>query len=527
VIDERGLGKSHLLGALHHVASDSASAESWLKVWATTLRKPEIGQIALRKGALVIGESLHRQRYKFLWDLLFEKDPHGAYIRGKWEGMGEQKIDVPSDKLILELLRHTPTVLPLDEFQTWYNGLTNTKQFPWRNWAFNFIQVLSEIAKEHPELLVLVASVRNGASDAYQQIHRVNPVAIDFKAGGTPERIRQDRRRMLLHRLFENRVQIHDEEIEKLTAKHIEEYFRLLAVSPSEHERKRNEFAECWPFAPHLLQLLEDQVLAATDAQETRDLIRILANLFKSHGEQAPLLTAGDFQLDDDATGNGAQSELRELLKRRFDRFAVLRSWSFGDPTQSGFEIEAVPNATGQIPESIEEKIANDLFVPEDFKESVLEAAAESAPLGKLLRELQEPRPGGKECVPWLGETEIKERILRLCASGKIAIRGMEFLQALAGEDEGTVWRRLRSKLPYTGRQLDEVLLLKPSAVPAMGGGEPGSPAPSPSAPSGGLFGGSPNPGSPPVAGPGSGDSAAPPADGGPSIFSEQAGAKP
>jgi hypothetical protein len=66
VIDERGLGKSHLLGALHHGASDSASAESWLKAWATTLRKPEIGQIALRKGALVIGESLHRQRYKFL-----------------------------------------------------------------------------------------------------------------------------------------------------------------------------------------------------------------------------------------------------------------------------------------------------------------------------------------------------------------------------------------------------------------------------------------------------------------------------
>lgn len=169
VIGERGLGKSHLLAALHHVASDSATAESWLKAWATTLRKPEIGQIALRKGALMIGESLHRQGYKFLWDLLFEKHPHGAYFRGKWEGMGEQKTDVPSDKLILELLRHTPTVLLLNEFQTWYDGLTNTKQFPWRNWACNFIQVLSEIAKEHPELLVLVVSVRNGGSDAYQQ----------------------------------------------------------------------------------------------------------------------------------------------------------------------------------------------------------------------------------------------------------------------------------------------------------------------------------------------------------------------
>jgi hypothetical protein len=77
-------------------------------------------------------------------------------------------------------------MLLLDEFQTWFDGLTNTKQYPWKNWAFNFIQILSEIAKERPDLLVLVISVRNGGSDAYQQVHRVNPVAIDFKAGVMP-----------------------------------------------------------------------------------------------------------------------------------------------------------------------------------------------------------------------------------------------------------------------------------------------------------------------------------------------------
>jgi hypothetical protein len=53
-------------------------------------------------------------------------------------------------------------MLLLDEFQTWYDGLTNTKQYPWKNWAFNFIQILSEISKEHPDLLALVVSVRNG-----------------------------------------------------------------------------------------------------------------------------------------------------------------------------------------------------------------------------------------------------------------------------------------------------------------------------------------------------------------------------
>lgn len=746
VIGERGLGKSHLMAALYHAVNDAPSTGDWLKSWSTTLGDPQIGKIALRQGMRVIGESLHRQRYKFLWDVLFECHPRGEFIKGKWEGMGASKTDVPSDSLIRELLQHGPTMLLLDEFQTWFDGLTNTKQYPWRTWAFNFIQILSDIAKERPDLLVLVISVRNGGSDAYQQVHRVNPIAIDFKAGGNAERIQQDRRRMLLHRLFDNRLQIAPTSIEGLVATHVGEYFRLLDVPASEQERKRREFNESWPFAPHLLRLLEEQVLIATDAQETRDMIRILANLYKSRGQSAPVLTAADFRLDDDASGIGAlldsvsnehhrtlrakaqqniiavteavpahasvaphlpeivgslwlrsiavgnaagadpetlqaditrgkaiddnafqvelatvlensfnihqdgqrlvfreeenpqakllayarndklfsdgsdlaqlakevryviggseevaknfrvialpkswasdpwgslddaerperwddrlpilvlpeepdnidqrlgrwikdhlqkrrnsirfllprsgssnafldrdllilaraemkaqewssqnpdykklhtkyQGELRDILKKRFDRFAVLHRWNFADPNQCRFSVESLKKQGSQIPEGIEEALVNDLFVPEDFEALVLEAAGESASVGKLLRELQEPRPTGQDCIPWLGETSMKERIVKLCARGKVAInlRGMEFLQSHPGEDEDTAWRRLRPKLAYTGRQLDEVLLMVPSAVPTTGGSTPVEPTPAGGTDPGGLFGG-------------------------------------
>ena len=742
VIGERGLGKSHLMGVLYHTANDSASTGVWLKNWSSTLANPVIGQIPLRNDMLVIGESLHRQRVKFLWDILFERHPHGRYIKGKWEGMGAEKTDIPSDQLIIEMLRHTPAMLLLDEFQTWYDALTNTKQYPWKNWAFNFIQILSEIAKEHPELLVLVVSVRNGTSDAYQQIHRVNPVQVDFRAGGSPDKVQHDRRRMLLHRLFENRLQIEESDVDGVLGAHVSEYFRLLGTPATEQDRKRRDFLECWPFAPHLLQLLEDQVLVATDAQETRDLIRILANLFKSRGEASFVLTAADFRLDDDAPeigalldsvanqqhralrdkalrnltsvmeavpdhglkvphlqeiigalwlrsiavgnmagaepavlqldltqskpvddnafqveiatviensfnihqdgpqlvfkeeenpqakvmasarndklftdgsdlaqlakevryiiggteevantfrvialprnwlsdpwtgldeserpdrwddrlpilvlpeepdrinerlgkwlkehlqkrrntirflipGNGTsnafydrdmlvlaraemkaaewgaqspeyrklyskyQGELRAILKKRFDRFAVLHRWNFSDPSKCEFHVEILREQGAKVPEAIEEAVTNDLFVPEDFERLMKDAAANNVSVGKLLKELQEPRPAGQECIPWLGETAMKERILRLCAKGKIAInlRGMEYLQAQSGEDEDSAWRRLRPKLSFTGRQLDEIFLLSPSAVPATGGANP---QPNPES-SGGPFGG-------------------------------------
>jgi len=133
--------------------------------------------------------------------------------------------------------------------------------------------------------------------------------------------------------------------------------------------------------------------------------------------------------------------------------------------------------------------LTSDLFVPEDFEDLVVEFANNNEAVGKLLRELQEPRPAGQDCIPWLGETAMKERLLRLCARGKVAlnVRGMEYLQTHPGEDEDVAWRRLRPKLSLTGRHLDDVFIMLPSAVPATGGATLPQPT---TTVGGGLFGG-------------------------------------
>ncbi len=254
------------------------------------LAYPKMATLPLRHGMHVITESLVHQNYKFLWDLLPERHPQGEYIRGKWEGQGAGKTDILSYDLTLELLQKQPTALILDEYQTWFDGLTNTKQYPWKNWAYNFVQILSEIAKSHPELLLLVVSVRNGNTDAYQQIHRVDPLRIDFKGPYA----RRDRQRLLLHRLFENCLQIPPSSIELLAEVHVSEELRLSQAPASEHAEIRKTFGDAWPFSPQLLQLLEDQVLVATSAQETRDLILILGNADANSDQIAVALGIGD-----------------------------------------------------------------------------------------------------------------------------------------------------------------------------------------------------------------------------------------
>jgi len=751
---ERGQGKSHLMGVLYHALRDNAATRQWLESWSVLLGNAKIRDIQLREGMHVISESLHRQRYKHLWDLLFENHPHGGYCRGRWEGQGDKKTDVPSDEILLELFQHTPTALILDEFQTWYDGLTNTRQYPWRTWAFNFIQILSEIAKEHPDLLVLIVSVRNGRTDAFQQIQRVNPVIVDFKSPSA----KKDRLQLLLHRLFENRVHVDPSKIEGLIGTHISEYFRLRVTPPAEQERLRMEFIDAWPFAPHLMQLLEDQVLMATHAQETRDLIRVLADLYKHNGENEAIITAADFRLDNELSGIAAlldsmanqhhaklrekalrnleavkdaiagtgqtlphleeligalwlhslaevnqagadqatlhiditrdspiddnafqvelaamvensfnihedgnryifkeeenpqakllasarndklfqddedldhlgkevryviggsadvatryrvivlprhwqsdpwskieeestpphwddripllvlpeppkkieselgvwlrenlqthrnvvrfliprdgstnlfsdrdlvvlarcvflaekfkrenpeygrlqtkyQKELRDILKARFDRFAIIANWNFQEPKKCHFYVESHKAEGAKIPDAIDTHIRENLFIPEDFQDFIMEAAPNNEPVGKLLRELKEPRPGGKDCIPWLGETLIKERMIRLCAKGLIAInlRGMEYLQVQDGENEEAAWRRMRGKLG-TGKHLDETHILLPQNVPTTAGvkqppipvGGPQTPVPGGGIPTGTTTGGVGDPG--------------------------------
>lgn len=722
LLADRGQGKSHLLAALYHLFTDPQAGKQWLTEWADRLNNPKIASLKLRTDCCVIAESLHLQRYKYLWDILFKNHPKGERLLGKWEGMGEKKTDIPSYDLMVEMFTANPTVLILDEFQTWYDGLTNTKQYPWRNWAFNFIQILSEISQKNPELLVLVASVRDGASDAYQQIARVNPVLVDFKG----PQAKRDRQRLLLYRLFENRMQIPPQKIEALIQPHVNECFRLAKVPQQEQERRWVDFLEAWPFAPHLLKLLDDQVLIATSAQETRDLIKILVDLFKNADSNGPIITAADFSLTNEKSavaslldsvanqlhkdlrekalrnleavqqavlnakqslphceeiisslwmrsltvdrlagaepadlqiditrgkpvddnqfqaelativensfnihpagnrfvfkseenarskllahakndklfqdgkdiehlakeiravisgpehvsqnfrvvvlkrkweldpwsefeekdhpkswdgrlpmivvpehpdkleaslgnwlknhlqdgrntirfllpqrgtpsvyhdrelivlaravqlaqdwqqiepifGNLAKTfqkdELRPKLVKRFERFAVLSEWNYAEPAKCVFEDQGHGTQGDKIPEAVDKIIREMVFIPEDFEEYVLKLAESGESVGKLLKDLREPRSGGKRCIPWLGEVQVKEHVIRLCAAGKIAInlRGLELLQAHPGESEEDAWHRMKGKLG-TGKHLDETTMHLPDAVVASGG---------------------------------------------------------
>ncbi len=299
LIGDRGRGKSHIMAVMHHAIQSPEIVESWLHGWGEKLESNEMKSLKIVKGFVPISEPVHNHEYTLLWELLFDRHPKGEYYRGKFEQMAQS---YPPRTLLEKMFKDQPTCLILDEFQTWYTGLPEKDPktgYHLRQWAYNFMQNLSEIAKDRPEILIFVISVLNNQNDAFQQIHRQQPLLVDFR-GPTAK---QDRQRLLLHRLFINRDNIPDNDICNLAGIYADERFRILHADKSEAEKSRirQEVFDCWPFSPELLELLENHILFSEAAQETRDLIRILAQVYRSRGENVPLITPGDFFVDDDS----------------------------------------------------------------------------------------------------------------------------------------------------------------------------------------------------------------------------------
>ncbi|MCF8075075.1 MAG: ATP-binding protein [Desulfotignum sp.] len=327
LMGDRGRGKSHIMAVMHHGIKSSAAVESWLKDWGNKIGSDELKHADMLKGYVPISEPVHNHEYPLLWDLLFDRHPKGQYYRGQFESMAQP---FPPRTLLEKMFEDQPSCLILDEFQTWYSGLPDKDPgtgLLLKQYAFNFVQILSEIATDRPEILILVISVLNNQNDAFQQIHRQGPVIIDFRGPSA----KQDRQKLLLHRLFENRRNIPEPDILTATSAYAGERFRLLHPHRSEVEKERvqQEVSACWPFSPELLNLLEDHILLSSAAQETRDLIRILAQVFRSRGEVVPIITPADFLVDGDSdqvqtlidsiADSSVPDKLRQIAQRNLE----------------------------------------------------------------------------------------------------------------------------------------------------------------------------------------------------------------
>jgi hypothetical protein len=115
---------------------------------------------------------------------------------------------------------------------------------------------------------------------------------------------------------------------------------------------------------------------------------------------------------------------LRQALKTRFNRVAILKQWNFQQPHQCVFDIEKLTAKQGSdIPSAVEAKILTDIFDHRDFRNLVLDRTKDGMRIGDLMDDLMEPPPPHTgEAIPFLGETKLFELILGIAAAGDIVL---------------------------------------------------------------------------------------------------------
>ena len=116
------------------------------------------------------------------------------------------------------------------------------------------------------------------------------------------------------------------------------------------------------------------------------------------------------------------EGALKAELKSRFDRYALLSTWDFQAPKNCTFSEEAHGATGADIPAAVEKHVAENHFAPEDFEAFVIQAAGRNDTMRQILALLREPPLPGHTAIPYLGDVNIYDQVLRVVAKDKIAL---------------------------------------------------------------------------------------------------------
>ena len=179
--------------------------------------------------------------------------------------------------------------------------------------------------------------------------------------------------------------------------------------------------------------------------------------------------------------GSDFHKRFRETLEKRFDRYAVLRTWSYQEPKKCEFIVSQVRGKVSEIARDIDKKLREDYFDLEAFEALVAKLAGQSRDVEALLQELREPPTSPLiNAIVYLGEKEIAEQLVHLVQTNKLALKVNGFwVQYKDGSEQDK--QRIQRLVFKQGRELAEMMMDLPHRVGMSASGPtPAPPVPLP-----------------------------------------------
>jgi len=287
-----GTGKSHTLITLYHLFNNPSLAKKWGEKWKIDFALPNNSR------SIII--STRRYAEENIWEPMFT-------LAGKEDLLKKIKM-FPTVDQIEELIGDKVVAIFIDEIENWYGSFDPQTQAHLIERNETFLEHLFEVANDPKKNLFIFVTFLEEKEGLKKIFNRTKPIRLDVSAI-------EDREKVILHRLFENIESVDKEKIENIVEKYIENYTYPIKIDdPLQY---KNRMMRTYPFHPLLLDTLTQIYEAATERQDIRGMLNVLADAVKDTCEQKDLILLADI---DENAFRGIDLHLVEKYSFDFQR---------------------------------------------------------------------------------------------------------------------------------------------------------------------------------------------------------------
>ncbi|MBE0478554.1 hypothetical protein IBX65_05470 [Candidatus Aerophobetes bacterium] len=265
LIGPYGAGKTHGLITLYHLLKEPKIAKNWLRNWKIDIALPSSPKTCII--------STRRYDVDFLWEPIFSKLSRKDIL---------PKIKrFPTIDQIEEIVGDETCAIFIDEIENWYGSFDAEKQADLIERNETFFEHLFEVANDPNRKLLVFLTFLEEKEGLKKVFNRTKPVRIDVS-------VTEDREKIVLHRLFEDADKKDLEKIEEVVQGYMEKYTEPIHIENPYNYKQR--MTETYPFHPLLLETLTQVYEAATERQDIRGMMNVLADMIKDNYDKKDLL---------------------------------------------------------------------------------------------------------------------------------------------------------------------------------------------------------------------------------------------
>lgn len=287
-----GSGKTHGIISLYHIFKHPEIAKAWLRKWNIHIEAP-----ADTKSAIV---STRRYDVDLLWEPIFT-------LLGQ-KGILPSVKRFPTVDQIEEVVGDSTCAIFIDEIENWYGSFNPETQAALIERNETFLEHLLEVANDPGKKLFVFITSLEEKEGLKKIFNRTKPIRIDVSA-------MEDREKIVLHRLFENTDERDLDAVEKVANAYVDKYTDPIILDNPYQYRQR--MIQTYPFHPLLLDATTQVYEAATERQDIRGMMNVLADAVKDTHDKKDLILLSD--LDENAF-RGIDLNLVEKYSYDLDR---------------------------------------------------------------------------------------------------------------------------------------------------------------------------------------------------------------